>query len=290
MEVPPVMATGVGDALPPQTGAPWRWWVWCAILTPYPIVLGTLPILLKHLGGISLDTQSVLPSTTRELGWVAAENLGLFFVLLLLAWIAARPSPGDLFLSGGVRIPGRTLSSYWLLPLGILYSIGVRIPVSLCLGMAIGVAYLLNHGDPAALQAYRPKIEEVIDPSALADPLYFFLTLTLLSFVVAGFREELWRTAVLVGLLRILPSGWQGRKGWLLVLTVSSLVFGLGHLPQGPAGVLATTILGFLLGGITLYHRSLWLAVLAHGFFDAASFAILRLVQQYGLLDQMLGK
>ncbi len=290
MEVPPVMATGVGDALPPQTGAPWRWWVWCAILTPYPIVLGTLPILLKHLGGLTLDTQSVLPSTTRELGWVAAENLGLFFVLLLLAWIAARPSPGDLFLSGGVRIPGRTLSSYWLLPLGILYSIGVRIPVSLCLGMAIGVAYLLNHGDPAALQAYRPKIEEVIDPSALADPLYFFLTLTLLSFVVAGFREELWRTAVLVGLLRILPSGWQGRKGRLLVLTVSSLVFGLGHLPQGPAGVLATTILGFLLGGITLYHRSLWLAVLAHGFFDAASFAILRLVQQYGLLDQMLGK
>lgn len=257
---------------------------------PYPILLGTLPILLKYSGVVTLHSQTVLPSTIQELLWVAAENMALFFVIFFLAWIVARPALRELYLGGGVRIPSRTLSSYWLLPLGILYSIAVRIPMSICLGMAVGVAYFLHHGDPAALQAYRPKIEEVIDPSALADPLYFFLILTLLSFVVAGFREELWRTAVMVGLLRILPSAWQGWKGRLLVLTVSSLVFGLGHLPQGPAGVLATTILGFLLGGLTLYHRSLWLAVLAHGFFDAASFAALRLAQQYGLLDQLLGK
>lgn len=284
------MAADVCNAAPSQQRAKWRWWVWCALLMPYPILLGSVPTLLKYLNVAMLDTQTVLPSTTRELWWVAAENLGLFLVLYLLAWIATRPSPDELFFRGGVRISSRTLSSYWLLPLGILYSVGVRIPVSICLGIALGVAYFLSYGDPSALQAYRPKIEEVIDPMALADPLYFFLTLTLLSFVVAGFREELWRTAVLVGLLRLLPSGWQDWKGRLLVLTISSLVFGFGHLPQGPAGILATTILGFLLGGLTLYHRSLWLAVLAHGFFDATSFGALRLAQQYGILDQVLGK
>ena len=289
MEAPPILAQDICVAAPPKRAA-WRWWLWCALLVPYPVLLGTIPILLKYFGVATLDGGSVLPPTTQGLWEVSAENVGLFLIILGIAWLAARPSLSELFMRGRIRIPSQTLSSFWLVPLSFVYSIAVRIPVSICLVVAVGIVYLLSHGDPTTLQTYRPKIEEVINPAALADPIYFFLTLTLLSFVVAGFREELWRTAAMIGLLRLLPLGWQGRKGQISVLALSSVVFGLGHLAQGPAGVLATTLLGFLLGGMTLYHRSMWLAVLTHGFFDATSFAALRVAQENGWLDQLLGK
>jgi membrane protease YdiL (CAAX protease family) len=34
-------------------------------------------------------------------------------------------------------------------------------------------------------------------------------------------------------------------------------------------------VLGFCLGLIMIFHRSIWPAVMAHGFFDATTFAIL---------------
>jgi membrane protease YdiL (CAAX protease family) len=38
-----------------------------------------------------------------------------------------------------------------------------------------------------------------------------------------------------------------------------------------------------------LFHRSLWVAVLAHGFFDATSFALLALVERLGILEKLKG-
>lgn len=36
-----------------------------------------------------------------------------------------------------------------------------------------------------------------------------------------------------------------------------------------------TAVLGFLLGMIMVLHQSIWPAVIAHGFFDATSMALL---------------
>ena len=74
---------------------------------------------------------------------------------------------------------------------------------------------------------------------------------------------------------RVLPGWFGGRFGpWLAIVPVA-LLFGLAHTPQGWVGVAATTGLGLGLGAILLLHRSLWDAVLAHGFFNAATFAVL---------------
>ena len=40
----------------------------------------------------------------------------------------------------------------------------------------------------------------------------------------------------------------------------------------------ATALIGFALGSIMVFHRSTWLAVIAHGMFDAASFVMIALV------------
>ena len=62
---------------------------------------------------------------------------------------------------------------------------------------------------------------------------------------------------------------------------LTAVVFGLGHVSQGWGGVVLTTILGLGLGLILVWRRSFWEAVLAHGFFDATTFALMFLLARY---------
>jgi membrane protease YdiL (CAAX protease family) len=63
-----------------------------------------------------------------------------------------------------------------------------------------------------------------------------------------------------------------GRAGAVALVAV---VFGLGHLPQGPLAMCLVGFLGLGLGGIMVLHQSIWPAVIAHGMFDATTLAIL---------------
>jgi membrane protease YdiL (CAAX protease family) len=93
--------------------------------------------------------------------------------------------------------------------------------------------------------------------------------------VVAGFREELWRAGMLVGLAVLFPRRLSGTKGGIAAAAISAVIFGLGHTTQGWGAVGMVTLLGFGLGAVIVYHRSIWEAVMAHGFFNATSFILL---------------
>jgi membrane protease YdiL (CAAX protease family) len=67
----------------------------------------------------------------------------------------------------------------------------------------------------------------------------------------------------------------------LAAVTIAALVFGLGHLPQGWGGVAVTAAMGLGLGLIMVLHRSIWEAVLAHGFFNATTFGLLYLLAKF---------
>ncbi|MDB6109069.1 MAG: Abortive infection protein, partial [Pedosphaera sp.] len=62
---------------------------------------------------------------------------------------------------------------------------------------------------------------------------------------------------------------------------VAAVIFGLGHTAQGWSGVAITAFLGLGLGAIMLRHRSIWEAVIAHGFFDAGTFALLYCIAKF---------
>jgi membrane protease YdiL (CAAX protease family) len=118
-----------------------------------------------------------------------------------------------------------------------------------------------------------------VDVQTLAsDPVYLGLVFTLVSFVVAGLREELWRAGVLAGLGTLFPRQFGGLAGRFVAVAAAAVIFGLGHLPQGWGGVVVTAGLGLGLGTVMVLHRSIWEAVFAHGFFNATSFALLPLV------------
>ena len=65
------------------------------------------------------------------------------------------------------------------------------------------------------------------------------------------------------------------------MVVIVALIFGIGHLPQGIMGVLLTSVLGVGLGFLQIWHKSIWEATMAHGFFNATSF----LLMAYGVDD-----
>lgn len=286
MEAPPVLAI---PAAPPELPSPvpkpaWRWAVMLLLLASYPLTLG---LLAKALGRFGIEEPSgqttILPGTTRGLLLVCVENIGVFAVLFGLAWAFGRASLDDLFARW--RRPWLTLG------FGAVWSVGLRLGVGALVGaVVLGVTawQKLSGGETVSLDEFRPKIENVISIEALHDPFYLLVSVTLLSFVVAGLREELWRAGMLAAFRKLLPMRWQNRWGQAAAITFSAIIFGLGHLPQGPAGVLLTGLLGIGLGWVMTLHRSLWVAVLAHGFFDATSFVGIWALERSGLLKQFL--
>lgn len=210
---------------------------------------------------------AMLPTTTGAVLVVCAWELTLFAAVFgVVVWL------------GGLRgddLWWRWRGGAWVVPRALAWSLALRFGLGVVLGLGVVVWQFLR-GEPLAdLEGMRPEVEALVDFGALRDPVYLVLMMTLVSFVLAGLREELWRAGMIALLGRAWPGGFGGRWGpWLAVLPVA-LLFGLAHSPQGIVGVLATTLLGVGLGAILLYHRSLWEAVLAHGFFNATTFAIL---------------
>jgi len=210
----------------------------------------------------------MLPRASEELLLLAGAEVLIFGFVFLLAWLASRANAEQLYLRwrGG------------LLPLlrGLGYSIVLRMIVAAVAIAAVVIAHLVFKVGERGLKHALPHPEAVIDPSAMTnDPLYFCLMLTLISFAVAGLREELWRAGMLAGLRTLFPRKFGSTAGGLVAMALVALVFGLGHTPQGWGAVILTALLGVGLGAIIVWHRSIWDAVMAHGFFDATTFVML---------------
>ena len=302
---PPVIPTqgGTPPVLPhpdaPHPGAVrprWRSVAFLLLVGFYPLILGVLSQFLQ-IGGASRGP--ALPPTIQGLILVCLESVAVFALFFGAgAWVG-RPTRKELFWR-----PMRGLDWFW----GALWSIGVRLGAVVVVYGALAPFLLVealqskSAGEAAAgpsieerLQQFRPKLEALLEFDALADPIYLLLAITLLSFVTAGLREELWRAGFMAAVRDLLPRSWwtprprKPSEHWLrwqlrrhgptlLVAGLAAVVFGLGHLPQGIGGVVLTGVVGFILALVMIGHRSLWAAVIAHGFFDASTFVLLAVI------------
>lgn len=259
--VPPVLSSR------PKSVARWRRVVALLLLTLYiamPLIIGAA----RRPGD-----EAILPPNVSGILLLSATELLLFGAVFLLALWLSR------FRARELRLGWR--GGWWALPVSLGWSVALRVGVGIILGIGIMVWHLLSGDSVNDVKALRPQVEAMVNVDALRQPLYLFLMLTLVSFILAGFREELWRAGMLALLASLVPRWFAGRLGpWLAILPVA-LLFGLGHTAQGPAGVLLTTLLGVGLGAILVFHDSIWTAVLAHGFFNASTFAILPLIADH---------
>jgi membrane protease YdiL (CAAX protease family) len=262
------------DALPPppsedtfaKTGVKrWRWWIHLVVIGAYPILW--IPFSWRHIA-----QRPALTSTARGLLIVCAAQIAFFSIVFALGWFASRASTEELLL--------RWRTGWWVVPLGIGYSIVIRLALGLMV-LVISFILLATHLlTPAELQqsliANRPDVEKLVDLSATRNnPAYFWLTVTLVSFVVAGLREELWRAATLAAMRALWPETFASRDGQFAAVALIALLFGAAHLRMGMLAAAIAGVIGLLLGVIMVVHKSIWPAVIAHGFFDATTFALL---------------
>ena len=203
---------------------------------------------------------------------VSGLEIILFSVVFALGWLASRASSEELLLYWR---PG-----WWVAPLGIIYSVAIRLALGFIVMVGGIVLVITRVFTPQTLQGFvdtnRPKVEALVSVSALEhSPSYFWLAVTLVSFVVAGLREELWRAATLAAFRKLWPGAFASRRGEYFAIALIAVFFGAMHITMGPIAAVLATILGVFLGIIMIFHRSIWPAVIAHGLFDATTFAIL---------------
>jgi membrane protease YdiL (CAAX protease family) len=273
-EIPPVIGEVVAEDSPPiRKVSRWRWWTHLVVMAALPLVAGVAGILTRgHIGPL-------IPTAVPGLLTVSVREMGLLAVLFGIAWLFSKVNGRQLLL--------RWRGGGWPLLWGLIYSIALR-AMSMIVALAAVIIWAAIHrGDRSGFDKMKPQMDHLVGSAALLDnPVYFVLVLTLISFVVAGLREELWRAAMFAGIEALFPRGFAGLKGKITAVSVVAVIFGLGHTAQGALAILVTTLIGGGLGAIMLWHRSIWEAVIAHGFFDATSFALLYLVAKY--LPQLL--
>jgi membrane protease YdiL (CAAX protease family) len=257
---------------PPTERVPrWRWWIHLVLLASYVLGLGLAGLSRTSSGGLPM-----LSGTPHGLLVMAAVELIAFGTVFGLAWLASRVSKDELLLRwrGGFR----------MVSLAVTYSVGLRLLVVLVV-IIISVGLILSGTvRPEALKEFlranQPRTEALVDVSAVrSDTIYFLLLITVVSFVVAGLREELWRSGFFAGLRALGPRYFGSVPGQITASAIAAIVFGVGHLAMGWLAALMTGVLGFGLGVIMLFHRSIWPAVIAHGLFDATTFALLRWIE-----------
>jgi len=94
------------------------------------------------------------------------------------------------------------------------------------------------------------------------------------TWTLFAFGEELIYRGYLMN--RIASLIGDTRTGWLIALTLTSLVFGLAHSAQGITGVIENVIDGIILGSLYLaFGRSLAIPIIAHGVTDTTDFLLI---------------
>ena len=249
---------------PPVNGAVgrWRWTLHLLLLTAYPVVLGILGATNRS------DSAPMLPTKIKPLLYALSLDFVVFAAVFVLALFASRARAEALFLKWRGRL--QPISR------GFVYALGLRFALFIVMFALAAAAYVASGGHGGLAEQLRPETEQVVDAQALVrSPGYLLVNLTLVSFLFAGFREELWRAGMLAGFNALLPGGLSRYVNRWLAVGFSAIAFGLGHMPQGWGGVLMTGALGVGLGLIMLHHQSIWEAVIAHGFFNATTFLML---------------
>ncbi len=249
--------------------AGWRWGAQFLVLALYPLILGGLSLTAGRQAGGAL-----LPPDTGALLQTVVLQLAIFALVFAVAWFFSRANADELLL--------RWRKGFMPLVWGVVYSVGLRILLFIVLLIAVLIMTGVMGWDQKAFEEIRPQTEQVIDQEALVErPAYLILNLTFVSFVFAGLREELWRAGMLTGLKGMWPDLFETFGGKSVAIVLVAVVFGLGHVSQGIGGVMLTTVLGVGLGAIMVFHKSIWEAALAHGFFDATTFALLYALQRF---------
>jgi membrane protease YdiL (CAAX protease family) len=104
------------------------------------------------------------------------------------------------------------------------------------------------------------------------------LVIFTIVFLLGWLASRATTAATLAGMRTLWPGAFMSRTGESIAIALIGVAFGAAHLPMGALAAVAAGLIGIFLGIILIIHRSIWPAVIAHGLFDATTFALLPLI------------
>jgi membrane protease YdiL (CAAX protease family) len=120
------------------------------------------------------------------------------------------------------------------------------------------------------------KKQDLSDFAGLQGNVGMLLGLLVLSWTLAALGEELAYRGYLQ--TRIVDLFGPGTTGVVIAVLLSSLLFGVAHSEQGAVGVVATALDAVVFSVLRYRYKTLWAAVLAHGFNNTIGFLAFFLV------------
>ena len=96
----------------------------------------------------------------------------------------------------------------------------------------------------------------------------WMLLLTLAGvYIVSSFGEEVIYRGFLIN--RISELGLFGKRGKIVAVVISAVIFGFAHYNWGPMGIGQTAFMGLALGFCYIYMKKrLWILIFAHAYMD----------------------
>jgi len=146
--------------------------------------------------------------------------------------------------------------------------VGGLLAVLVCVFLAIQSVVVLR--DPEKIESIRKSstdLAAIIPQNEREARWWPMVSLT------AGVCEEVVYRGFLIAALATVFNVW-------IALGLSSIIFGLGHLYQGPSGVLKSGFVGLILGGLYILTGSLWAPILVHVVVDLNSGVLMQRVMK----------
>ncbi len=198
----------------------------------------------------------VLLALVLPIAYPGAGAIGSFIIATVVVLIART--------HGSFRDMGFRRPASWPKLLGTTLIYGFVIQMTFTAIIEPGLSHLTR--DPVDISIFDGVRGDFVN----------FLLMMALGWVVGGFLEEFSFRGFIVGRVRwLLGSGTAAT--WVGVL-VAAVPFGVAHLYQGVTGMIATGMIGFVLGAIYVYHKfNLWYAMFTHGFINTVGIVALYL-------------
>jgi membrane protease YdiL (CAAX protease family) len=139
----------------------------------------------------------------------------------------------------------------------------------------IGIFILNDFIIQPLIEFYFGRID-LSEVSGIEGNFFNYVIFILLGWILGGFCEEIiYRGYILKRLAIILG---DTNQTWLLSAVMASIVFGLAHNYQGPAGIIVTGTVAMIFGLIFIFNKNnLMVLILIHGMYNMIEITLIYL-------------
>jgi membrane protease YdiL (CAAX protease family) len=175
-------------------------------------------------------------------------------IMLTLIWI-------------GLKLRGQRLEDFGFSFKKFTGKYGVKIFLQSILVFILALAGFIIGSIIMANIVGIPESSDMSGYSYMKDNIWMLLLSLAGVYVVSSIGEEVVYRAFLIN--RLSELGLNGKKGIILTVILSAIIFGFAHYSWGPMGIVQTTFMGLVLGICYLYFKKrIWILILAHAYMD----------------------